>query len=47
MAKYTNSYKVTIDFKPWFDSGFQFTKLHMVEELGGKIPGGEIDMNHD
>ena len=47
MAKYTNSYKVTIDFKPWFDSGFQFTKLHMIEELGGKISGGEIDMDHD
>ena len=45
--KYTNSFKVTIDFKPWFDTGYVFTKLHMIEELGGEIAHGEIDMEHD
>lgn len=47
MAKYTNSYSVTIDLKPWLDSGFVFTKLHITEELGGKISGGTIDLDHD
>lgn len=42
--KYKNSYKVSIDFKPWFDSGYVFTKLHMIEELGGSIPSGEIEL---
>lgn len=45
--KYKNSFKVTIDFKPWFDSGYVFTKLHMVEELGGEIAKGEIDLEHN
>lgn len=45
--KYTNSYKVTIDFKPWFDSGYVFTKLHMIEELGGLVAYGEINMEHN
>lgn len=47
MAKYTNSYKVTVDFKPWFDTGYTFTKLHIYEELGGRISGGEMDMEFD
>ena len=47
MSKYTNSYGVTINFTPWFDTGYTFTRLHMYEELGGKIPGGEIDLEHD
>lgn len=42
--KYKNSYKVSVDFKPWFDSGYVFTKLHMIEELGGSIPSGEIEL---
>lgn len=45
--KYTNSYEVTIDFKPWFDTGYVFTKLHMFEELGGQVAYGEIDMELD
>ena len=45
--KYTNSYKVTLDFKPWFDTGYVFTKLHMFEELGGQVAYGEIDMEFD
>lgn len=47
MAKYTNSYEVTVDFKPWFDTGYTFTKLHLYEELGGRISGGEMDMEMD
>lgn len=47
MSKYTNSYKVTVDFKPWFDTGYTFTKLHIYEELGGKVAGGEMDMEMD
>lgn len=45
--KYTNSYKVTIDFLPWFEEGYYFTRLHMYEELGGKISGGTIELEHN
>ena len=45
--KYTNSYKVSINFTPWFDSGYRFDNIHMYEELGGTIASGEISMSHD
>ena len=45
--KYINSYKVSINFTPWFDSGYKFDNIHMYEELGGKIASGEISMSHD
>ena len=45
--KYTNSYKVSINFTPWFDSGYRFDHIHMYEELGGKLARGEISMVHD
>lgn len=45
--KYVSSYKVSVDFKPWFDTGFRFNKLKIYEELGGVIPRGEIDLEHD
>lgn len=45
--KYTNSYNVSINFTPWFDSGYRFDHIHMYEELGGKLAGGEISMVHD
>lgn len=44
--KYTNSSGVSIDFTPWFDLGFRFTKLHMVEKIGGHIPGGVVTLEH-
>ena len=47
MAKYTNSYKVSINFTPWFDSGYRFDHIHMYEELGGQLAKGEISMTHD
>lgn len=47
MAKYTNSYKVSIDFTPWFNKGYRFDNIHMYEELGGKLAYGEISMTHD
>lgn len=47
MAKYTNSYKVSINFTPWFDSGYRFDRIHMYEELGGQLAKGEISMTHD
>ena len=45
--KYTNTYKVSIDFTPWFDTGYIFDHIHLYEELGGKIASGEISMTHD
>ena len=47
MAKYTNSYKVSINFTPWFDNGYRFDNIHLYEELGGKLASGEISMVHD
>lgn len=47
MAKYKNTYKVSINFTPWFDSGYRFDNIHMYEELGGKLAGGEISMTHN
>ena len=47
MAKYTNSYKVSINLTPWFDTGYRFDHLHMYEELGGKLAWGEISMTLD
>lgn len=45
--KYTNSYGVTVNFTPWFDSGYRFTKLHMYEEIGGALSGGSISLEYD
>ena len=47
MAKYTNSYKVSINFTPWFDNVYRFDNIHLYEELGGKLASGEISMVHD
>ena len=48
--KYTNSYKISVDFQPWFDKDngrHRFTKLHMYEELGGLSAYGTMDMEMD
>lgn len=47
MSSYKSSNGVTINFTPWFDSGYRFTELHIVEELGGKIPGGTMKLELD
>ena len=39
--KYKNSYKTSVDFQPWFDSGYRFQSLHLYEELGGELARGE------
>lgn len=44
MAKYKNTYKVSINFTPWFDTGYRFDNIHLYEELGGKLAHGEISM---
>lgn len=40
--KYKNSYKTTVDFLPWFDTGYRFQSLHLYEELGGEVARGEM-----
>lgn len=37
-------YGITVNFQPWWTLGFRFTKLHLYEELGGKLAYGEMDM---
>lgn len=45
--KYVSSYKISVDFQPWFSNGFRFSKVKIYEEVGGVIPRGEIDLMHD
>lgn len=45
--KYKNTYKISIDFTPWFDTGYTFDYIHLYEELGGKLANGEISMTHN
>lgn len=40
--KYKNSYKTTVDFLPWFNTGYRFQSLHLYEELGGEVARGEM-----
>ena len=48
MSKITNSYSISLEILPWTDNGhFKINKLHLVEELGGRIPEGEIQMYYD
>lgn len=44
MGKLTNSGEVSFEFKPWTDQKCRITRLQIIEQLGGKIPNGEIDM---
>jgi len=44
MGKLINSKDVSIEFKPWTDNKCRITRLQMIEQLGGEIPNGEIDM---
>lgn len=38
---------ITVNFQPWFASGFRFTRLYLYEEIGGKVAHGEIDLEMD
>lgn len=42
--KYTNSYNISAEVKPFTDSGFIFTKLFLYEELGGEVAYGKCDL---
>ena len=45
MAKIMNSSQVSIEFKPWTDNdNFRITRLQIMEQLGGEVAKGEIDM---
>ena len=44
MAKIMNSSQVSIEFKPWTDNKFRITRLQIMEQLGGEVAKGEIDM---
>jgi len=44
MGKIINSNKVSLEFKPWTDLEYRITRLQIIEQLGGEIPNGEIDM---
>ena len=42
--KLINSKEVSLEFKPWTDYKCRITRLQILEQLGGEIPNGEIDM---
>ena len=44
MGKLINSNDVSLEFKPWTDQKCRITRLQIIEQLGGEIPNGEIDM---
>jgi hypothetical protein len=44
MGKLINSNDVSLEFKPWTDKTCRITRLQIIEQLGGEIPNGEIDM---
>lgn len=44
MGAIINSSKVSLEFKPWTDEYYRVTKLQIIEQLGGEIPKGEIDL---
>ena len=44
MGKIINSKEVSLEFKPWTDKKFRITRLQIIEQLGGEIPNGQIDM---
>ena len=44
MGQLINSKDVSLEFKPWTDKKCRITRLQVIEQLGGEIPHGEIDM---
>ena len=44
---FKTSYGITINFQPWWTMGFRFTKLHLYEELGGKVAYGDMELIMD
>lgn len=45
--KYTNSRQISVEIDPWFDKGYMFTKLQVIESLGGDLAYGTLDMELD
>ena len=44
MGKLTNAKNVSVEFLPWTNKKCRITRLQIIEQLGGEIPNGEIDM---
>lgn len=44
MGKLTNAKDVTVEFLPWTDKKCRITRLQVIEQLGGEISNGEVDM---
>ena len=44
MGKLINSNDVSLEFKPWTDQNVELLDSRLIEQLGGEIPNGEIDM---
>lgn len=44
---YKNSNEISIEFTPWMSTGYKFTKINMIEVLGGSIATGEIELESD
>ena len=44
MGKITNSNNISVEFKPWTDQKCRITRLQIIEQLGGEVPNGEIDL---
>jgi hypothetical protein len=44
MGKILNAKDVSLEFTPWTDKKCRITRLQIIEQLGGEIPHGEIDM---
>lgn len=45
--KYKSTFKVSVNFTPWFDTGYRLEYLKLYEELGGKLPSGRIVLSSD
>lgn len=44
---YRNSSDISIEFTPWTSTGYKFTKINLIESLGGSIATGEIVLEGD
>lgn len=44
MGVIRNNNEISIEFTPWTDKLGRIVRLQMVEQLGGEIPRGEVDM---
>lgn len=44
---YKNSNDISIEITPWTNTGYKFTKINMIESIGGSIATGEIVLESD